>query len=279
MSKDLTSEDPKSLRLTKLAHCAGCGAKLGAGELARLLGNVSFVHDPNLLVGFDTKDDAAVYKLDEKRALIQTIDFFPPIADDPYWFGQIAAANALSDIYAMGGEPVLALNVMALTEDLPDHAIQEILRGGAEKVAEAGASLAGGHSIYTQEPIYGLSVTGLVDLDLVKTNAGAKPQDRLILTKPLGVGILVGAAKESLLEQDVVMRCLKQMATLNKAARDCMVRYQVHAVTDVTGFSLLGHAVEMAEASGVAITIDSTQLKFTADVHAWARLGLSLIHI
>lgn len=165
----------EDIKLTKLAECAGCGAKVGAGQLAQLLSGLEVRRDPNLLVGFDKSDDAAVYKVSDDLAIVSTIDFFPPIADDPYTFGAIAATNALSDIYAMGGEPKLALNVMAVPEDMPKEVVHEILRGGYEKVYEAGALIAGGHSIYDEEPKYGLAVTGFVDPWKMYTNAGARP--------------------------------------------------------------------------------------------------------
>ena len=168
------SQEP-NIKLTKLAHCAGCGAKVGAGVLAQLLGDIRTRHDPNLLVGFDTSDDASVYKVSDELALVQTVDFFPPIADDPYLFGQIAATNALSDVYAMGGEPKLALNLLCIPESMPKEAVHDLLRGGYDKVYEAGAIITGGHSILDEEPKYGLAVTGFVHPDRVLTNAGARP--------------------------------------------------------------------------------------------------------
>ena len=185
----------EDIRLTKLAECAGCGAKVGAAELAELLGSLPRRRDPNLLVGFDTSDDAAVYRITDDVAVVQTIDFFPPISDDPYTYGAIAAANALSDVYAMGGRPVVALNVMAVPQDMPRDAVHEILRGGYEKVCEAGATIAGGHSIYDREPKYGLAVTGVVDPARMLSNAGARPGDVLVYTKRLGAGIQVTAAR------------------------------------------------------------------------------------
>lgn len=177
----------QDVKLTKLSRCAGCGAKVGAGVLARLLEGLQVHRDPNLLVGFDRSDDASVYRLSDELALVQTVDFFPPIADDPYLFGQIAAANALSDVYAMGGEPKLALNLMCVPRDMPDEAVHRMLRGGYDKVYEAGCLITGGHSIFDDEPKYGLAVTGFVRPDRVLTNSGARPGDVLLLTKPLGV--------------------------------------------------------------------------------------------
>ena len=219
----------QEIKLTKLASCAGCGAKVSAGVLAQLLDGLPVHTDSNLLVGFDKSDDAAVYRLSDELALVQTVDFFPPIADDPYLFGQIAAANALSDIYAMGGEPKLALNLLCVPKNMPDHAVQDILRGGYDKVYEAGAVIAGGHSILDEEPKYGLCVTGFVHPDQVLTNAGAQPNDVLLLTKPLGAGILTTAAKADLCPEDVLAGVFARMAVLNKAARDAMVRFRVHA--------------------------------------------------
>ena len=178
------------VKLTKLAGCAGCGAKVGAGTLVHLLEGFRTHTDPRLIVGYDKSDDASVYVLDENTALVQTTDFFPPIVDDPFLYGQIAAANALSDVYAMGGEPKLALNIMCLAQSMDDHAVQEILRGGYDKAYEAGAIITGGHTIQGAEPIYGLAVSGFVHPKKVLTNSGAKPGDVLILTKPLGVGVL-----------------------------------------------------------------------------------------
>ncbi len=194
------------VKLTKLAKCAGCGAKVGAGTLARLLEGIQVRQDPNLLVGFDRSDDASVYKISDTLALVQTVDFFPPIADDPYLFGQIAAANALSDVYAMGGEPKLCLNIMAVPKDMPPEAVHDLLRGGYDKVYEAGALITGGHSILDDEPKYGLAVTGFVHPDRMLTNAGARPGDVLLFTKPLGLGVLTTAAKAELVSPAVMDR-------------------------------------------------------------------------
>ena len=191
--------EAKDIKLTKLAKCAGCGAKVGAGVLAKLLEGIRVHHDPNLLVGFDKSDDASVYKISDELALVQTVDFFPPIADDPYLFGQIAATNALSDVYAMGGEPKLCLNIMAIPESMPMEAVHALLRGGYDKVYEAGALITGGHSIHDDEPKYGLAVTGFVHPDKILTNSGAKPGDVLLLTKPIGIGVLSTAKKVDML--------------------------------------------------------------------------------
>ncbi len=262
------------VKLTKLASCAGCGAKVGAGVLAQLLGDLKVLHDPNLLVGFDKSDDASVYKVSEELALVQTVDFFPPIADNPYVFGQIAATNALSDVYAMGGEPKLALNIMAVPADLPKEAVHEILRGGYEKAYEAGAIITGGHSILDPEPKYGLAVTGFVHPDRVLTNSGARPGDVLFLTKPLGIGILTTAAKVDMASPDAMALATRLMTTLNKGARDVMVRYRVHACTDVTGFGLMGHSVEMAQGSDVEIHYDVDAIDLIPEALELAAMGL-----
>ena len=262
------------IKLTKLAKCAGCGAKVGAGVLAKLLDGIRVHSDPNLLVGFDKSDDASVYKVTDELALVQTVDFFPPIDDDPYTFGQIAATNALSDVYAMGGEPKLALNIMAVPDSLPKEAVHALLRGGYDKVYEAGAIITGGHSILDDEPKYGLAVTGFVHPDRLLTNSGAKPGDVLFLTKPLGIGILTTAAKAELLEPEELRRVTALMTTLNKGARDVMVKYRVHACTDVTGFGLLGHGLEMAQGSDTELHLQTAGLDFLPRALDFAGMGI-----
>ena len=264
----------EDIKLTKLAKCAGCGAKVGAGVLAKLLDGIKVHSDPNLLVGFDKSDDASVYKVTDDLALVQTVDFFPPIDDDPYTFGQIAATNALSDVYAMGGEPKLALNIMAVPDSLPKEAVHALLRGGYDKVYEAGAIITGGHSILDDEPKYGLAVTGFVHPDRLLTNSGAKAGDVLFLTKPLGIGILTTAAKAELLEPEERARITALMTTLNKGARDVMVKYRVHACTDVTGFSLMGHGLEMAQGSDTELHIDTAQVDFLPRAVNFAEMGI-----
>ena len=211
--------------------------------------------EPNLLVGYDSSDDAAVYRLTDELALIQTVDFFPPVVDDPYDFGQIAAANALSDVYAMGGEPRLAMNLLAVPSCLPREAVGAILEGGAAKVAEAGAVTAGGHSIEDAEPKYGLCVSGLVHPGAVLTNRGAREGDLLVLTKPLGTGILTTAAKAELLSGAEYRAMTDLMAALNRDAARAAVPLRPSACTDVTGFGLIGHAREMAEGAGCTIEL------------------------
>ncbi len=263
-----------TVKLTKLAKCAGCGAKVGAGTLAQLLEDLKVHRDPNLLVGFDKSDDASVYKVSEDLALVQTVDFFPPIADDPYLFGQIAATNALSDVYAMGGQPKLALNIMAVPASMPKEAVHELLRGGYDKVYEAGALITGGHSILDDEPKYGLAVTGFVHPDRVLTNSGARPGDVLLLTKPLGIGVVTTAAKADLVAPETLQKAYGLMTTLNQSARDAMVKYRVHACTDVTGFGLLGHLYEMAQGSDVAIRLQTEQIQFLPEALDLARMGI-----
>ena len=264
----------ESIKLTKLANCAGCGAKVGAGVLAQLLEGLQVHWDPNLLVGFDKSDDASVYKISDGLALVQTVDFFPPIADDPYLFGQIAATNALSDVYAMGGEPKLALNLLCVPENMPKEAVHQLLKGGYDKVYEAGTIITGGHSILDQEPKYGLAVTGFVHPDKVLTNAGACPGDVLLFTKPIGIGVLTTAAKADMVSKESMTLAYQMMTTLNKSARDAMVKYNVHACTDVTGFGLLGHTFEMAQGSDVEITLNVDAIDMIPEALELARIGI-----
>ena len=232
----------------KIVFCTGggCTAKLGAGVLSRILEKLPRgEQDPNLLVGYDSRDDAAVYQVTENLALVQTVDFFPPMVDDPYTFGQIAAANALSDVYAMDGEVKTALNLVCFPENMDLNVLGEILRGGAEKVAEAGGILAGGHSIADTGVKYGLSVTGLVDPHHLYTNDAGQPGDKLILTKALGVGLLCTANRVGEAAPEHLAGAIASMTTLNKTAAEISRKYTVHAATDVTGFSFLGHLHEM----------------------------------
>ena len=226
----------------------GCTAKLGAGILSRVLEQLPRgPENPNLLVGYDSKDDAAVYKISEDTAFVQTRDFFPPMVDDPYIFGKIAATNALSDIYAMGGEVKTALNIVCFPEKMDLNILGEIMRGGAEKVIEAGGTLAGGHSIADTDVKYGLSVTGIVHPDKIYTNNGARPGDALILTKRLGVGIICTANRVGEASAEAMEAVIESMTTLNKYAAECCKTFEIHACTDVTGFSFLGHLHEMID--------------------------------
>jgi len=217
---------------------------------------------PNLLVGLEVSDDAAVYKINDQIAVIQTLDFFPPVVDDPYDYGAIAAANAMSDVYAMGGEVVLALNICGFPPDMDPAIVAEILRGGAEKVAEAGGILAGGHTLDDKEPKYGLAVMGFVHPDRVLTKAGARPGDALVLTKPLGVGIITTALKGRVADPDHVAAAVETMKKLNRDAARLIQQVGVHACTDITGFALLGHGYEMAEKSSVRLRFHMDRLPF-----------------
>jgi selenide,water dikinase len=244
--------------LTSLSHGAGCGCKLSAADLRPIVAGLPRPTDPRVLVAADTADDAGVVRLSDEIALVQTADFFTPIVDDPYAFGRIAATNALSDIYAMGAVPVSALNLVAYPlETLGPEILGEILRGGGDAVAAAGASVIGGHSIDDPEPKYGLAVTGTVHPDAVLTNAGGAPGDALVLTKPLGAGTVATAIKRGLADEELVARAIEVMTTLNDRAAAAARAAGAHALTDVTGFGLLGHVHELAAASGLAAEIDS----------------------
>lgn len=222
----------------------------------QVLSQLPQITDPNVLVGVGTVDDAGVYRLTDEIALVQTVDFFTPVVDEPHAFGEIAVANALSDVYAMGGKPIVAMNIVAFpTTTLPISILAEILRGGAEKAGEAGVVIIGGHSIDDPEPKYGLAVSGIVHPERIVTNAGARPGDQLILTKPLGVGIITTAIKRALATPEMTRQVVGLMATLNKTAADAMLEVGVHACTDVTGFGLLGHLFELCVASGVGAEV------------------------
>jgi selenide,water dikinase len=243
--------------------------------LAEALKSVPQSKHPDLLVGFNKADDAGVFRLSDDLALVQTVDFFPPIVDDPYWFGQIAAANALSDIYAMGGRPLTALNIVGFpASTMPISILTEILRGGAEKVEEAGAVVVGGHSIKDKELKFGVSVTGVIDPKRVITNSGAKPGDVLFLTKPLGTGLITTGIKRNAVSDELISTVIKCMAMLNREASQLMLKHGAHAATDITGYGLLGHAYEMATGSGVTIRILSGQLPLLPEVLKLAELGM-----
>lgn len=250
------------IKLTSLSSKGGCGCKIGPADLSQVISGLPRpAYDPNLLVGIDTSDDAGVYKISDELALVQTVDFFTPIVDDPYSFGQIAAANAISDIYAMGGKPLTVLNIVAFPiATLDKQVLSDILRGAADKVQEAGATLVGGHSIEDKEPKFGLAVTGLIHPDRIKTNAGAKAGNKLILTKPIGVGIMTTSIKKDQLSEAEIARVTQVMSTLNKKAAEIMSGYAVQACTDVTGFGLIGHALEMARGSDVGIRLNSSDV-------------------
>jgi selenide,water dikinase len=243
-----------------LSSCTsgGCGAKIESDGLAHLLAGLPGSGDKRLLVGYDTSDDAAVYMLDEKRSLIVTADFFPPMVNDPRTFGRIAAANALSDVWAMGGKPLVALNLVCFPEAMDKQILADILAGGAEKIAEAGAVLGGGHSIYDKEPKYGLAVTGIVETAKVLRNNTPKIGHKVILTKPLGVGIVMAALRVEMADEGAVAQALASMERLNRYACESMAGFNVSACTDVTGFGLAVHALEMAGDSASIILYPDT---------------------
>jgi selenide,water dikinase len=246
------------IRLTALSACAGCASKVGSADLAQAMRRLPAPVDPNVLVGFSTNDDAGVYRLTDDVALVQTVDFFTPIVDDPYDFGRIAAANALSDVYAMGGVPRTALNIAAFPiEELGPEILGDILAGGAAVAREAGVTILGGHTVKDAEPKYGLAVTGTIRPNAVVTNGGARPGDTLLLTKPVGTGVLTTARKRGRIDEAALAPAIAQMVRLNARAGAAMVTHGAHGATDVTGFGLVGHAGEMARASGVALAIDA----------------------
>jgi selenide, water dikinase len=246
------------VRLTQLSHGAGCACKLGPEALESLLEGLGDSDDPALLVGAATRDDAAVYRLSEELALVQTADFFTPIVDDPYDFGRIAAANALSDVYAMGGEPRLALNLVAFPlAELGSDVLGRILRGGAEIAAQAGVAIAGGHSIDDPEPKYGMAVTGVAHPEDVVRNSTARAGDVLFLTKPIGGGVVTTQAKRGNATAELIARCTEVMVTLNRSAAEAASRVGVSAMTDVTGFGLIGHLRELVNASGVGARVEA----------------------
>jgi len=250
---------PAMKRLTHYAACAGCASKFAAGELASVLGALPLPTDPRVQVDYRHADDAGVFKLDEQRALVQTVDFFTPIVDDPATYGRIAAANAVSDVYAMGGRPLTALAVATFPKDGDATVLATIFRGGLEVLTQAGAALLGGHTVQDQEIKFGYAVTGEIDPNRVWTNAGAQPGDRLILTKALGTGVIATAIKFDRAPAAAAEAAIRSMTTLNRGASEALSTLpagSVHACTDVTGFGLAGHGSEMARASGCVIEID-----------------------
>ncbi len=248
---------------------------MGPGALTHVLAGLRLATHPNLLIGLDISDDAAVYRLDDETALVQTVDFFPPIVDDAYTYGGIAAANALSDIYAMGARPVLALAIAAFPEDLPGATIQAILQGGVDKVAEAGAVVAGGHTVVDREPKYGLCVTGLMNPRRVTAKAHAQPGDVLLLTKPLGTGVITTAIKRDQGQPAHLEAAVASMLRLNKVAAELAQTVEVHSATDITGFGLIGHAAELARNSGVGLQIEVRALPLLPGAVEYARDGIA----
>ena len=275
-----TTATGDDLRLTRFSHGAGCACKLSPDDLRTVLGLVRGLtppDDPNLIVGLDTADDAAVYRLRDDLAIVLTTDFFTPIVDDPYDWGRIAATNALSDVYAMGGAPLLALNLVAWPrEGLPFELLARVIDGGAAVVQSAGAIVGGGHSIDDPEPKFGLAVVGTVEPDRVWRNAGARPGDQLVLTKPLGLGVISTAVKRDAAPGPLIQTAIDLMTTLNAGARDAgrSVGTAVHAVTDITGFGLLGHLGEMMRASDVSATLTLGDVPIIDGVRDLVRDGM-----
>ena len=250
-------------KLMQLSTRCGCAGKFTPDDLAKVLKHIEVSEDerdPNLLVGFDKSDDAGVYKISDELALVQTVDFFTPVSNDPYTYGQIAAANALSDVYAIGGKPLTALNLSCFSATIGADILAEILRGGADKIREAGATIAGGHTITDEEIKYGVSVTGLINPNKIISNSGAKVGDKLILTKPLGSGVLTTALKIDFITDEEFKEAEKVMSTLNKVPSEEMQKIGVNSCTDITGFGFIGHSYEMAAGSGVALEIDSKKI-------------------
>ncbi len=260
--------------LTSLAQAGGCAAKYPAARLESLLRGIVPADDANLLVGLERSDDAAVYRLDDDRALVFTVDFFPPVVDDPRTFGAVAAVNALNDVFAMGGTPLLALSVAAFPEELPVEFLGEILAGAEEAVRDAGAILAGGHTIRDTEPKYGLAVVGTVHPDGIWTKSGAQPGDAVLLTKPLGTGLVLQARREGRAAAEDVAAAVEVMTSLVRDAADALRPFEPTAVTDVTGFGLLGHAHEVAVRSGVRVHLDREALPSLPGAAALAEAGV-----
>jgi selenide,water dikinase len=266
--------DVAGIRLTELASCAGCAAKLGAAELRSVMERVSPATDDRVLVGYGSSDDAGVYLLRDDLALVSTVDFFTPIVDDPYDFGRIAATNALSDVYAMGGRPLTALNIVAFPEDLDLDILAQILEGGASVARAAGVAVIGGHTIKDAEPKYGMAVTGVVDPKRIVTNAAARSGDALVLTKPLGTGILTTALKRGAILAEDLDEAVRVMTTLNDGAARAMLAAGAHAATDITGFGLLGHGGGLARASNVRLVIHAEAVPFMDRVLALIDAGV-----
>jgi len=267
--------DPAPVRLTQLTRRGGCASKQPPGYLLPLLGQFPALTDPRILVGHATADDAAVYRLTDDLALVLTTDFFTPIVDRPYDFGAIAAANALSDVYAMGGQPLTALSLVGFPDALPVEVLAEILRGAADKCRQADIDIVGGHTIKTEEPIFGLAVVGTVHPERVLTNAGARPGDVLILTKPLGLGIITTAAKNNEDRLGAMDQAVTLMSTLNRAAAQAILRVGAHALTDVTGFGLLGHLRNITAASKVTAEIWLAQVPVLPAAWEYVRAGIA----
>jgi selenium donor protein len=250
----------EEIKLTHFTHGLGCACKLRPQALERILADLPLPNDAKVLVGLNTADDAAVYRLDENTAVVQTVDFFTPIVDEAYHFGAIAAANAFSDVYAMGGKPLFALNIVGFPSNrLPMEILKEILKGAQDKAREAGVSIIGGHTVDDTEPKFGLAVTGLIHPQKILTNSNAKPGDALILTKPIGLGIITTAIKRGMADNATINQAIEIMSELNKNASEAITKLPVNACTDITGFGLLGHLREMAIASKVNVKVYAAQ--------------------
>ncbi|KFX58617.1 selenide, water dikinase SelD [Clostridium botulinum] len=262
------------IKLTSLTKNSGCAAKIGPGVLHSVLSSLPKFEDENLIVGFDTSDDACVYKINDDTVVIKTVDFFPPMVDDPYTFGQVAAANALSDVYAMGGNPSIAMNLICFPSCLDISIMREILAGGYDKVKEAGAVIAGGHTIADPTPKYGLCVSGFARPEEILSNSNAKTGDVIILTKPLGIGIMNTAAKAELIDENKIKEVTSIMSTLNKYAKECTLGLEIHSCTDVTGFGLIGHSYEMASGSKKTIEIFSESIPIIDGALDYAKMGI-----
>src|SRR5580692_5043627 len=262
-------------RLTASVKAGGCASKLSPAALDKVLGKLPRQHDPNVLVGFDHADDAGVYQINPEQALVQTVDFFTPVVDDPYIFGQIAATNALSDVYAMGGKPLTSLALVCFPEKAELEILERILAGGLSKMIEAGCTVIGGHSIRDDETKFGYSVTGLIHPQKVLANKGAVPGDALIFTKALGTGVISTAIKKGKAEPAWIDAAVQSMTTLNKPAAEVMSKgdYRIHAMTDVTGFGLIGHAREMALASEVAFRFSAKDISILPGALECIRAG------
>ena len=267
-----------NVKLTELAFCAGCAAKLRAEVLMDVInpfGNVFNQADyPDLMIGLEKADDAAVLKLNDEQALVFTTDFFPPPVDDPYDYGAVAAANSISDVFAMGGKPIMALNVTALPADLPKDVISEIFRGGAEKAKEAGCPIVGGHTIRDNEPKYGLAVVGMVHPDKILYKGHLRVGDKMVLTKPIGFGVTVTASKVGLADEEDLRAVINWMKTLNKMASELAVEFGSHSGTDVTGFSLMGHSWEMIRASGLGLRYHYDAIPFVPNYEKYMEMGM-----
>jgi cysteine desulfurase len=267
--------DPKEVKLTQYTHGLGCACKLRPQLLEKVLSRMPAPIGGEILVGLETADDAAVYRIDQETAIVQTVDFFTPVVDDPYQFGAIAAANSLSDIYAMGAKPLFALSVVGFPSNrLPVEVLEKILDGARSKADEAGIAIIGGHTVDDTEPKFGLAVSGLIDPERIVTNSNAKPDDVLVLTKPLGTGILSTALKRGLLEAELAESLVETMATLNKAAAEAMQAVGVNSCTDVTGFGLLGHLLEMMRASHTSARIEVSKVGLLPGVMELATSGV-----